>query len=342
MVFVECLCLACKTQAQTCDIICISIYFSTKCRLGLLELVSEILNLLESPETNSSMAKKSQVPSSTPAIPPAINNNEDLPPRKPASLSGTTANPSSAGGVSVTATGSTPDAPKATINATPSHHCANCGAHTTVCCSGCGEGLDGNGDPSSTYYCSGTCQIAHWKTHKDQCKLSIDRRQLYRIGSLVRHAFYVGTKTMWYDEIVEVRKIDPVAEKRNAVVRGVQHPVGNHDTEGKEVESEHAVGDDSLEMRARRNSGVEDDAVKVRVRKTKRVAWEDGVEVHLRRYKRHDGPDFPGFATGDIPGYGGVLEERDEQSVLAASASNAAIVCALLEKLVTGEYTWTV
>lgn len=72
------------------------------------------------------------------------------------------------------------------------------------------------------------------------------------------------------------------------------------------------------------------------------MAWEDGVEVHLWRYKKHDGPDFPAFPTGHLPGYGGVLEERDEQSVLVASASNASIVCGLLKDLATGEYPLTV
>lgn len=64
---------------------------------------------------------------------------------------------------------------------------------------------------------------------------------------------------------------------------------------------------------------------------------EDGVEVHLWRYKKHDDPDFPEFPAGHLPGYDGALEERDEQSVLAASASNAAIVCGLLSDLVRGE-----
>lgn len=65
--------------------------------------------------------------------------------------------------------------------------------------------------------------------------------------------------------------------------------------------------------------------------------------MHLRCYKKHNGPDFPAFPSGPITGYGGgSLEERDEQSLLAASASNGAVVCGLLDDLLTGEYPLTV
>lgn len=127
----------------------------------------------------------------------------------------------------------------------------------------------------------------------------------------MQHAFYAGTKAMWYDEIVEVTKIKPVVGRDVDATERV-HTVGLH---GRKV--------------------------RVWAREKKRVAWDDGVEVQICRYKRHDGPDFPAFPAGDIPGYGGVLEERDEQSLLAASASNGASVCGLLDDLVTGELPLT-
>ena len=125
---------------------------------------------------------------------------------------------------------------------------------------------------------------------------------------------------MWYDDILEVNKIIPVVE--------------NSSVDGREIE--HARGDDSVEVRVRDfKTGIS--GVEVKVRKQGRVAWEDGVEVHLRRYKRHDGPDFPEFPTGHLPGYGGVLGKRSEQALLARSAANATIVCVLLDNLLKGE-----
>lgn len=148
-------------------------------------------------------------------------------------------------------------------------------------------------------------------------------------------AFYTGTKAMWYDEFLELRKLAPADEDDNAVVREVEHALGASDKDRKEIE--HTVGDDSVEVRVR-EFGADEDVIKVKVRAKKRVAWEDGVEVHLWCYKKHDDPDFPAFPTGHLPGYGCVLEERDEQSVLAVSASNAAIVCGLLGDHAAGEY----
>lgn len=154
----------------------------------------------------------------------------------------------------------------------------------------------------------------------------------------MQHAFYTGTKAIWYDESLEFRKLTPAVEVDNVNVREVEHALRASNEARKEVE--HAVGDDSVELRVR-EFGADKDVVKVKVRAKKRVAWEDGVEVHLWRYKKHDSPDFPAFPTGHLPGYGGVLEERDEQSALAASASNAAIVCGLLSDLTRGEYPQT-
>ena len=299
-------------------------------------LNSAQLDLLANSSRNLTMADESKGPPSTSAIPSATNNtNGALPERSLSFPSGTTATSSSARDASSAATGSTPTTSKTTGNASKHHKCANCGARATLRCGGCVEGLDGNGDPSSTYYCNQKCQKDHRMTHKNDCKLAIDRRQLYRIGALVQHAFYVGTKAMWYDAILEARKIDAVAEKDSAVVREVEHASGASDKDRKELE--YAVGDDSVEVKVR-DFGAEDDVVKVSKRKLKRYPWVDGEEVHLRCYKRHDGPDFPAFPTGVLPGYGGgVLEERDEQSMLAASASNGAVVCGLLNDLVIGE-----
>lgn len=187
------------------------------------------------------MADESKGSPSTSAIPPATNNTNDaLPERSLSSSSGTAATSSSAGDASTAATASTTKSSKTSGNASKNHKCANCGAPATLRCGGCVEGLDSNGDPSSTYYCIQKCQKDHRMIHKNDCKLAIDRRQLYRIGALVQHAFYVGTKAMWYDAILEARKIDAVAKKDNAVVREVEHAFGASDKDRKRIE--YAVG----------------------------------------------------------------------------------------------------
>jgi hypothetical protein len=87
--------------------------------------------------------------------------------------------------------------------------CANCGRFAKRRCTGCIRG-DNDQDsigPPATYYCSKACQRDHWETtHKIQCRLAIDRRQLFRLGSLVQWAFYAATKAMWYDHIMQVMR----------------------------------------------------------------------------------------------------------------------------------------
>lgn len=273
------------------------------------------------------MKDESKILPSTIAIPATTKTNETLPTLTPTSPSGTTATSSSTGDIDLAAKASavepsTAQTTEAAVKAKWQRQCANCDANATKYCNACVEGLDLNGDSlPPPFYCSAKCQQEHWNsTHKIQCKLAVDRRQLYRIGALVQHAFYAGTKAMWYDEIAEVKKIEPMT--------------GQGDAAGGEVE--HARGDDSIEVRVRDfRTGI--NGVEVKVRKQERVAWEDGVEVHLRRYKRHDGSDFPEFPTGHLPGYGGVLGKRSEQALLASSAANGTIVCVLLDNLLKGE-----
>jgi hypothetical protein len=100
-------------------------------------------------------------------------------------------------------------APTANVSLDPSHDCANCGNIAKQRCTGCIRDVNdqSNDGPPTTYYCSGDCQGDHWKTtHKTQCALAIDRRQLFRIGRLVQWVFYACTKAMWYVHIMQVVK----------------------------------------------------------------------------------------------------------------------------------------
>lgn len=88
--------------------------------------------------------------------------------------------------------------------------CANCGSLAKKRCTGYDHGVERDGTKSPpTYHCSKYCQRYHWaKTHHHECKLAIDRRQLFRIGRLVQWAFYAAIKAMWSEGIVDVEEIE--------------------------------------------------------------------------------------------------------------------------------------
>lgn len=68
------------------------------------------------------------------------------------------------------------------------------------------------------------------------------------------------------------------------------------------------------------------------VKKIEHMEGDDGAELLLKRFKKHDGVDFP-TSPKDV-----FQEELDEKAVLATSAGNGAIVCVLLDNLVQGVY----
>lgn len=71
----------------------------------------------------------------------------------------------------------------------------------------------------------------------------------------------------------------------------------------------------------------------------------EGVQLRVQRhhYQKHDLPDFPSFpeSGSNFKAYAGVLEEGDEQAILATSACNGDIVCGLLDELVKGQFSPT-
>ena len=158
------------------------------------------------------MASKNEGARSIEAVIPAANTIDALPSTELTQPTDTSTDLSLDHGANVAATGSTVGTPAIAANATSTHQCIKCEARATLVCSRCAEGFDDNGDRSPTWYSSRECQIDHREFHKIQCKLAIDRRQLFRIGVLVQHAFYASTKAFWYDEILEVRNIEPVED----------------------------------------------------------------------------------------------------------------------------------
>ena len=59
--------------------------------------------------------------------------------------------------------------------------------------------------------------------------------------------------------------------------------------------------------------------------------------MYLCRYAVLNTPDFPAFSIDKLAANGGVLEECDEQAVLAASVSTGNVVSGLLNRLIQGE-----
>jgi hypothetical protein len=155
------------------------------------------------------MTSEDEGPHSTETVTSATNTTGALLYTELLHRTGTTTNFSPDDNVSVAVNGSAFGTPATVANTTPIHQCAKCVARATQLCGRRAEGVDHDGDPSPTWYCSRECQADHRDSHKIQCKLAIDRRQLFQIGALVQHAFYASTKVLWYDEILEVRKIDP-------------------------------------------------------------------------------------------------------------------------------------
>jgi len=89
------------------------------------------------------------------------------------------------------------------------HQCAVCKDTAALLCPNCATGLDVHGQERKTYYCSKVCQAKDWDAgHKLECKVAIDRRQLFRIGSLVQEAFYQSSKDIWFHSVGKFKKIE--------------------------------------------------------------------------------------------------------------------------------------
>jgi hypothetical protein len=89
------------------------------------------------------------------------------------------------------------------------HQCAVCKGTAALLCPNCATGLDAHGQESKTYYCSKACQTKDWAAgHKLECKVAVDRRQLFRIGSLVQEAFYQSSKDIRFHGISKVKKTE--------------------------------------------------------------------------------------------------------------------------------------
>jgi hypothetical protein len=98
---------------------------------------------------------------------------------------------------------------KMSSNLSTTHQCAVCKEAAALLCPNCATGLDAHGQECKTYYCSKACQAKDWAAgHKLECKVAVDRHQLFRIGSLVQEAFYQSSKDIWFHGVSKVRKTE--------------------------------------------------------------------------------------------------------------------------------------
>jgi hypothetical protein len=98
-------------------------------------------------------------------------------------------------------------------NEDASNSCATCAGPANYRCPTCADGVDMHGKESTTFYCSKGCQRKDWgDTHKLACRLSIDRRKLYRIGFLLQWAFHGERRLTWHADIESVKKIEQAGD----------------------------------------------------------------------------------------------------------------------------------
>jgi hypothetical protein len=85
----------------------------------------------------------------------------------------------------------------------PAAVCAHCHVNIDkpLKCVGCCSQL-GSEKHAITFYCKKECQIAHWKTHKTDCKAHQTRQLLYRAGSVLQDIFYKYRELMFDRYIV--------------------------------------------------------------------------------------------------------------------------------------------
>lgn len=109
-------------------------------------------------------------------------------------------------------------------NEATTQQCEDCAKPARHLCPRCADGVDLHGQARKVYYCGKDCQSAHWAAgHKLECKVAIDRRSLFRTGSLVQLAFYYSSKAVWYEGVSKVQKIEQTerdGEPRLLVWRG--------------------------------------------------------------------------------------------------------------------------
>lgn len=71
-----------------------------------------------------------------------------------------------------------------------------------LACLDCVDGLDEDGDPDRTYYCSTRCQFADKKDHTKLCADTNIRKQIFRAGAVLMAALY-QYRSVAYDMKIE-------------------------------------------------------------------------------------------------------------------------------------------
>ncbi|KAL8682362.1 MAG: hypothetical protein Q9186_001552 [Xanthomendoza sp. 1 TL-2023] len=86
------------------------------------------------------------------------------------------------------------------------HGCAVCTEDAVSVCKGCKGTPDAKGGHVAIYYCSAACQKKDWHVHKIQCKVSKNRRTLYRAGDTAQKLFLLYSRNFWTWPIDRVEK----------------------------------------------------------------------------------------------------------------------------------------
>lgn len=84
--------------------------------------------------------------------------------------------------------------------------CAQCLKSATLVCNGCKDAPDGAQGTMAVCYCTRECQKDDWKHHKPACKVTRDRRALYRAGDTALKMLLVFSRATWSGGIKRIEK----------------------------------------------------------------------------------------------------------------------------------------
>ena len=86
------------------------------------------------------------------------------------------------------------------------HKCSVCQKEANLVCKGCKNTPDSAGSLTGVYYCDASCQKDDWSAHKIHCKMSNDRRALYRAGIVLQQLYCTYSRYTWTWPIERIKK----------------------------------------------------------------------------------------------------------------------------------------
>jgi hypothetical protein len=93
----------------------------------------------------------------------------------------------------------------------------------SLTCPSCVDGVDENGEPTSTIYCDEKCRNADAQKHASECNAKNELKEVYRAGEILQAVFYVWRETGFDLKIARVRKTNSSGKALLVVREGNYH-----------------------------------------------------------------------------------------------------------------------